>query len=190
MIAKRHIPNALCWLRFALVVPMLLVWALAPHSYHYPVVFACFVVASITDFLDGYLARKWQVESVFGAMIDQITDKLVVATMLVLLVSNAIVAPYAPIIIILREVYVSGLREAMALQHIPMPVSKLGKYKTATQMLALTLLLAAPGLLVPMGWVNDYGVVYVIELGRLLLWISALLAAYSAYQYTKAALKA
>lgn len=190
MIAKRHIPNALCWLRFALVIPMLWVWAFAPQAYHYPVVFGCFLIASITDFLDGYLARKWQVESVFGAMIDQITDKLVVVTVLVLLVSNAIVAPYAPIIIILREVYVSGLREAMAIQHIAMPVSKLGKYKTATQMLALVLLLAAPGLLVPMGWVNSYGVMYVIEAGRALLWIAALLATISAVHYTKAALRA
>lgn len=207
MIAKRHIPNALCWLRFALVVPMLLAWAYSTQYERYAILFGCFLIASITDFFDGYLARKWQVQSVFGAMIDQITDKLVVATVLVLLVADHVIAPYAPIIIILREIYVSGLREGMAMQHIAMPVSKLGKWKTASQMLALLCLLAAPVISVTTeaaSWgISLYlfggGQLYEAQgtswyvglslLGSGLLWIAALLAAISAVQYTKAALR-
>lgn len=188
MIAKRHIPNALCWLRLALVLPVLAAWSLAPQSWHYPVLFGCFLMAAITDFLDGYLARKWNVVSVFGAMIDQITDKLVVVSVLVLIVADGQIAPYAPLIIILREIYVSGLREAMGTQHIAMPVSKLGKWKTASQMVAILSLLASRALVLPHG-LSPTAMFGLFALGNALLWVAALLALLSAIQYTKAAIK-
>lgn len=184
MISKHAIPNALSWLRLVMIAPILLVWAFAPPLMHYPVLLACFVIAAITDFLDGYLARRWGVHSTFGAMLDQITDKLVVACVLVLLVDDGVIAPYAPILILLREIYVSGLREARALERVAMPVSKLGKTKTATQMIAITALLASRGLS-PMMALPDVVMFGLYATGAALLWVSALLGLISALQYSR-----
>ncbi|MFN7451279.1 MAG: CDP-diacylglycerol--glycerol-3-phosphate 3-phosphatidyltransferase, partial [Alphaproteobacteria bacterium] len=147
-----------------------------PFTLSYPFLLGIFSLAAASDFIDGYLARKWQVQSPFGAMIDQITDKLVVVTFLVILLVDQAVWWLPALVILLREIYVSGLREYLALAQIPMPVSRLGKWKTATQMLAIIALLSA--------------VVYAIPaleiLGNLLLSIAAILAAISALQYSRA----
>lgn len=185
MISLKQIPNALSLLRVALVLPMVLIWAWGAESWHYPVLFGCFILAAISDFLDGYLARKFQLQSAFGAMIDQISDKLVVVTVLLLLVADNAIAPYAPLIIILREVYVSGLREYMGMQQVPMPVSKLGKWKTATQMLAITALLAVRALALPFEF-SDQIMFTLFALGNVLLWVAAILALISCVQYSKA----
>ncbi len=185
MISKRAIPNALSWFRLVLIAPILLVWAYAPPLLHYPVLLICFILAAISDFLDGYLARRWGVHSTFGAMLDQITDKLIVACVLVLLVADGVIAPYVPILILVREIYVSGLREAMALENIAMPVSKLGKTKTATQMIAMTALLASRGLS-PFIALPDVAMFGLYAAGIALLWVSALLGLISALQYSRA----
>ncbi len=162
MLTKRRIPNALTFLRIAAVPLVLFIALRAPEQK--AALFWIFLLAAATDFLDGYLARKWNATSPFGAMLDQIGDKLLVATLLLYLVvvhnPCAIamdrfghVAPrgiihfdslFLPaIVIILRELYVSGLREFLALRRIALPVSRLGKYKTAGQMLGIGLLLCS-----------------------------------------------
>lgn len=176
MISRASIPNLLSFARLALIPPALLCWWGLPIYLGYPLLLVLFILAAASDFLDGYLARKWQLHSAFGAMIDQISDKLVVATFLMILLVDHAVWWLPALVILLREIYVSGLREYLALAQIPMPVSKLGKWKTATQMLAIIALLAA--------------VVYALPaleiLGNLLLGIAAILAAISALQYSRA----
>ena len=101
-----------------------------------------FSIAAITDFLDGYLARSWSMQSSFGRMLDPIADKLLVAAAILMLV-HFDRAPILPSLVILcREIIVSGLREFLAELQVSMPVSRLAKWKTAVQMVALGFLLA------------------------------------------------
>ncbi|MBA8838315.1 MULTISPECIES: CDP-diacylglycerol--glycerol-3-phosphate 3-phosphatidyltransferase [unclassified Ochrobactrum] len=143
-----------------------------------------FVVASITDFFDGYLARIWKQTSTIGRMLDPIADKLLVSAILLLLAADGTIAGWtlwAAIIILCREILVSGLREYLAELKVSVPVSRLAKWKTTAQMVALAFLLAGPA--------GDKVMPYVTELGIVLLWISAILTLYTGWDYFKAGLK-
>jgi CDP-diacylglycerol--glycerol-3-phosphate 3-phosphatidyltransferase len=140
---------------------------------------AIFVLASTTDFLDGYFARKWKVESLFGAMLDQIADKLLVCAVLLCLLSAGQAALIPVIIIVFREILVSGLREFMGNIGLKMPVSKLGKWKTATQLLAIIALIFAP--------IAEHE--YVHNFGEVMLWAAALISAITGYQYMMVVLR-
>ena len=141
MITRRQIPNLLTFAR-VLAVPACLLLMLSPIAHTPQWLLGIFIAAALTDFLDGYLARKWQVISPLGTMLDPIADKLLVALMLMYLLTIAGTQLLLPVIIILlRELYISGLREFLASRRITLPVSKTGKLKTATQMLAVTTLL-------------------------------------------------
>ena len=108
-----------------------------------------FIVAALTDFLDGYLARRWRQQSSLGRMLDPIADKLLVAaTLLALAGDNTIygIHTWAGVIIICREVLVSGLREYLAELKVSVPVTRLAKWKTTIQMIAVAVLLAGPAL--------------------------------------------
>jgi CDP-diacylglycerol--glycerol-3-phosphate 3-phosphatidyltransferase len=175
MVAKQQIPNLLTFAR-VLAVPLALGFMLSGAG-AWPL-FVLFVAASLTDFFDGYLARKWNCTSALGAMLDPVADKLLVALMLLFLITHSD-TPLLPVaVILLREIYVSGLRETLALKSIPLPVSKGGKWKTALQMMAIALLLGA----------MTFGVARLWQPAILLLWISAALAFWSGVQYTRAAL--
>ena len=147
-----------------------------------------FVVASITDYLDGYLARAWQQTSNIGRMLDPIADKLLVATCLLLLAADtdnrggiAGWSLWAAIIILCREILVSGLREYLAALKVSVPVTQLAKWKTAIQMVAIAVLLAGPAL--------DKIISYATETGIALLWIAALVTLYTGYDYFRAGAK-
>lgn len=145
-----------------------------------------FVVASITDFFDGYLARIWKQTSTIGRMLDPIADKLLVSTCLLLLAADpdktiAGWSLWAAIIILCREILVSGLREYLAELKVSVPVSQLAKWKTTAQMVALAFLLAGPA--------GDKVLPYTTEIGIGLLWLSALLTLYTGWDYFKAGLK-
>jgi cardiolipin synthase len=143
-----------------------------------------FIVASITDFFDGYLARIWKQTSTIGRMLDPIADKLLVSAILLLLAADGTIAGWtlwAAIIILCREILVSGLREYLAELKVSVPVSRLAKWKTTAQMVALAFLLAGPA--------GDKIMLYVTELGIVLLWISAILTLYTGWDYFKAGLK-
>lgn len=145
-----------------------------------------FVIASITDFLDGYLARIWNQTSNIGRMLDPIADKLLVSTSLLLMAVDtektiAGWSIWAAIIILCREILVSGLREYLAGLKVSVPVTRIAKWKTTAQMFALAFLLAGPA--------GDKVLPYTTEIGIILLWIAALLTVYSGYDYFRAGLK-
>jgi cardiolipin synthase len=149
---------------------------------------AVFAAASITDYLDGYLARAWQQTSNIGRMLDPIADKLLVATCLLLLAADTDRAGgiagwslWAAIIILCREILVSGLREYLAALKVSVPVTQLAKWKTAIQMVAIAFLLAGPA--------ADKIVPYTSQTGIVLLWIAAIVTLYTGYDYFRAGLK-
>ncbi|CAG0973902.1 MAG: CDP-diacylglycerol--glycerol-3-phosphate 3-phosphatidyltransferase [Rhizobiaceae bacterium] len=145
-----------------------------------------FAAASITDYFDGYFARAWQQTSNIGRMLDPIADKLLVATCLLLLAADtdrtiAGWSLWAAIIILCREILVSGLREYLAGLKVSVPVTQLAKWKTTIQMLAIGMLLAGPAL--------DKLLPYSTQAGIALLWISAIVTLYTGYDYFRAGLK-
>jgi cardiolipin synthase (CMP-forming) len=141
---------------------------------------AVFTVAATTDYVDGYLARNWQQQSLFGRWLDPVADKLLVAAAVVMLVGFER-APVVPsLIIVLREITVSGLREYMAEVSVGLPVSRLAKWKTAVQMTAIGFLLvggAGPAWL-PVKAIGWWG-----------LWIAAILTLVTGWDYLQAGLR-
>lgn len=179
MITRQQIPNLLTFARVAVVPVCLALMLLAPGARM--ALLILFILAALTDFLDGHLARTWNASSRLGALLDPIADKLIVALMLLYLaVLN--VAAFLPVaIILMRELYIAGLREFLAIQGITLPVSGGGKLKTAVQMLAITLLLAQDAL--------STQFLAFTSLGTPLLYLAAMLALISAVQYTRASAK-
>lgn len=155
---------------------------------------ALFILASITDFLDGYLARKWEVTSDFGRMIDPIADKLLVAGCLIAIAIVMegqwyILIPASAIIG--RDVFVSGLREHAALNARVMPPTRLAKWKTATEMVAIAFLIAW---VILDAWlpITDWlpGITDAsLRIGLAGLWIAAILSVWTGWLYLKAALR-
>ncbi len=203
MLTRRQIPNLLTGLRVAAVPVALGVMLDAPQAQL--TLLIIFVAASITDFLDGYLARKWNATSGLGAMLDPVADKLLVALMLIYLialtkqpVSMGVIYPMGDLFfpvaaIILREIYISALREFLAGKKVKLLVSRGGKLKTVLQMLGITLVLVAR-VMAP----YDYSVYShplrglsapVLSAGCALIWLAAVAALASAGQYTKASWK-
>jgi cardiolipin synthase len=139
---------------------------------------AVFIAAGITDYLDGYYARVWNQSSAFGRMLDPIADKLLVASCLLMLAADGIIhgwSLWAAIVILCREILVSGLREYLAALRVSVPVTKLAKWKTTIQLVAIGFLLA--------GEAGDLVVPVVTQIGLLLLWIAALLTVYTGWDY-------
>jgi cardiolipin synthase (CMP-forming) len=171
---KKNLPNYLTYFRIAVIPLLVLVF---PWSYKLPALL--FMVASITDWLDGYVARIWQAQSNIGRFLDPIADKLLVATALLLLVQAERADLLPAIAIVCREILVSGLREFLAEIRISVPVSKLAKFKTAAQMGAIFFLLLGAG---GPPWLHSE------ILGRALLWIAAILTLFTGYAYLKTGL--
>ncbi|MBZ5760133.1 MULTISPECIES: CDP-diacylglycerol--glycerol-3-phosphate 3-phosphatidyltransferase [Rhizobium] len=145
-----------------------------------------FIIASITDFLDGYLARIWNQTSNIGRMLDPIADKLLIASILLLVAADQTIAGWslwAAIIILCREILVSGLREYLAQLKvsISVPVTRIAKWKTTAQMVAIAFLLAGPA--------GEEILPHTTQIGIALLWISAILTIYSGYDYFRVGLK-
>lgn len=175
---KKALPNILTISRIALI-PGFVIAFYIPGDFGVWMATLIFVAAGITDYLDGYLAREWQAQTSFGKVLDPIADKLLVATAIVMLVhvNRADIIP--AVAIICREIAVSGLREHLAEVNVSIPVSRLAKYKTALQMLALFLLIMAPAF--------DSDIVMTI--GRISLWVAAVLTIITAYAYLKQGFK-
>ena len=142
-----------------------------------------YTAAAITDFLDGYLARAWQQQSPIGRMLDPIADKLLVAATLLVLVSDRTLAGWtiwAGIIILSREILVSGLREYLAELKVRLPVSAIAKWKTVAQLFALGFFIAGPA--------GEAVFPGTIKVGEGLLWVAAVLTLYTGFDYLQAAL--
>jgi CDP-diacylglycerol--glycerol-3-phosphate 3-phosphatidyltransferase len=174
-----NIPNALTLFRMALI-PVLVVVFWLPFSWSAMASAAIFVLAAVTDWLDGYLARKLNQSTSFGAFLDPVADKLMVAIALVLMVGqqDSVWFTLPALVVVAREILVSALREWMADigKRGSVKVSFVGKVKTTVQMIAITVLLAvepAPGPL--------------FYLGYLLLYVAVFLTIWSAGLYIRAA---
>ncbi|WP_411727326.1 CDP-diacylglycerol--glycerol-3-phosphate 3-phosphatidyltransferase [Methyloglobulus sp.] len=183
MTIEYNIPTYLTILRIALI-PLLAVVFYLPWTHANVACTLIFIFAGFTDWLDGYLARKMQLETPFGAFLDPVADKLMVAFVLVLVVQQQ-ANPYLAVpaaIIIGREITIASLREWMAEigQRGKVKVSQLGKWKTTAQMLAITLLL----------YREDLFGIPVNTVGYILLYIAATLTLWSMVNYLSAALKA
>jgi len=176
------IPNILTCARIA-AIPVVIACIYAQSTYDGPlwlrwVAVAVFIVAGITDYLDGYYARVYNQQSAFGRMLDPIADKLLVAACLLMLAADQIIhgwSLWAAIVILCREILVSGLREYLAALRVSVPVTKLAKWKTTVQLVAIGFLLA--------GEAGDLVVPVVTQIGLLLLWISAILTIYTGWDY-------
>ncbi len=145
------------------------------------VALAIFTIASITDFFDGYLARLWSQQSAIGRMLDPIADKLLVAASLLMLVAENMISGWqiwAALIILSREILVSGLREYLAEVEVSVPVTQIAKWKTAMQMIAIGFLLSGPA--------GEKLIPGVIDFGYICLWIAAALTLYTGYDYLRA----
>ena len=174
-----NIPNLLTLLRVALIPVFILLFYL-PFAWSYWAAATVFALAAVTDWFDGYLARRWEQSTPFGAFLDPVADKLMVAVALVLLVEEHanLWLSLPAVIIIGREIVVSALREWMAElgARAQVAVSNMGKWKTAAQMVALVILLGNPPQLTI--WVG---------LGYMLLIVAAVLTLWSMLQYLLAA---
>jgi cardiolipin synthase len=144
---------------------------------------AIFILAAISDFFDGYLARAWSQQSSLGRMLDPIADKLLIAACLLVLASNRTITGFsvwAAIIILCREILVSGLREFLAELQVPLPVTKVAKWKTTFQLTAVGVLIVGPA--------GEALLPGTVAIGIALLWAAALLTLYTGWDYLKAAL--
>ena len=179
----KKIPNILTIGRIILVPFFVLAFYL-PGFYGDLTAFALFVTASFTDFLDGMLARMLGEESKLGELLDPIADKIIVATALILLVMDGTIRHYevvAAIIILTREILISGLREFLAKGKVMLPVSNLAKLKTFLQMVAISLLLTGETGNKILNF-QDYNAQ---TIGIILLWLSAFLTLYTGYEYLR-----
>jgi CDP-diacylglycerol--glycerol-3-phosphate 3-phosphatidyltransferase len=178
-----NIPNTLTWIRIVLI-PVLVVVFYMPFDRALLVAAGIFAFAAITDWLDGYLARRLGQVTPFGAFLDPVADKLMVAVALVLLVErhDTVLFTLAACVIIGREIVVSALREWMAElgQRTSVAVSYVGKVKTAFQMVAITALLAISPT-TEEGWL--------LAVSYLMLYTAAILTLWSMVIYLRAALE-
>ena len=180
---KIKIPNYLTIGRI-IIVPVFVISFYLPGFYGDVIPFALFVVASFTDFLDGLLARMYKEESQLGELLDPIADKIIVAAALILLVMDGTIKNYeviAAIIILTREILVSGLREFLAKGRIKLPVSNLAKSKTFLQMFSISVLLTGETGNKIINF-QDYNAQ---TIGIILLWFSAFLTLYTGYDYLR-----
>lgn len=173
MIARARIPNLLTCARIAAVPVALAAILYNPLCTQW--LFWLFLLASLTDFFDGYLARRWNATSTLGKLLDPMADKLLVTMLLLYFIATQTLSFVPVAIILMRELYVAGLREFMAGRGVSIPVSAGGKWKTATQMIGILLMLYSLAYGWPEAW--DYGAG--------LIWLAALLALLSAADYTR-----
>jgi cardiolipin synthase len=182
------LPNLLTYARIAAVpgVVACLYFQEVPRSGEWLrwVALAVFVAAAVTDILDGYFARKWGELTSFGRMLDPIADKLLVASCLLMLTADGTIrglSIWAAIVILCREILVSGLREYLAELNVRVEVTRLAKWKTTLQLVAVGFLLA--------GDAGDAIVPVVTPIGLSLLWLSALLTLYTGWDYFRAGVR-
>src|SRR4030081_2270399 len=145
------------------------------------VALAVFIAAGVTDFLGGYCAGMWDQHSAFGRMLDPIADKLLVASCLLMLAADGIIhgwTLWAAIVILCREILGSGLREYLAALRVSVPVTKLAKWKTTLQLVAIGFLIA--------GEAGEVILPSTTLIGIVLLWLAAILTIYTGWDYLRA----
>ena len=187
MAAPTNLPILLTWLRIV-AIPLFVAVLYFPEDWLSErqanvISMWIFIVAALTDWLDGSPARRWNQTTSFGAFLDPVADKLMVTAALIVLAEKGLVDPFASLIIIGREITISALREWMAQlgQSKNVAVNIIGKLKTVMQLVAIPFLLFN-GVL--------FGLFHTNPLGRVLIWMAAIITLWSMVVYLKAALKA
>lgn len=171
------LPNILTISRI-FFIPMIMICFYLQLSLSMYIAFALFVLACITDFLDGYIARQYKSTSNFGKCFDPVADKLLVSTIIIMICGFGYVSGInmiAATIILFREIFVSGMREYLIEIKVPLPVTRLAKIKTATQMVALSVIILGIA-------ETSY---MTLDIGIILLWVAAVLTIITGYQYFK-----
>ena len=179
---KFNLSNILTLSRI-IVIPIIVVLIYLKSPFYGWIAFILFCLASITDYFDGYLARIRNEVSSLGTFLDPIADKLLVASVILILTAKEVIADWETIpalIILLREIAVAGLREYLAGIKVSVPVSKIAKYKTSLQLIALGFLI-----------LSESGISFlpIILFGKIALWVAALLTLYTGYDYLRSGLK-
>lgn len=175
----KHIPNLLTFSRIG-AIPLIIFFYSLGTKYGQIISASLFVLACITDFLDGYLARSFAIQSKLGKFFDPIADKLLISCIILVLVYYKKAALLPGLAIISREILVSGLREFLAEIRVSLPVSNLSKIKTALQMIAIFILLIGS---------EATNISYLDKVGEYALWVAALLTLFTGYVYLKLGLK-
>jgi cardiolipin synthase len=178
------LPNVLTYGRIA-AAPLVGATYYIPGNWGPWIAFTIFVVASVTDYFDGYLARAWQQQSVLGRMLDPIADKLLVSVAILVLAVDGMfdgTSFWAAVIILMREIFVSGLREFLAELRVSVPVTRLAKWKTTMQLIAVAALLIAPAL-------QGARQGFIINIGLTFFWATAIVTLYTGFDYFMAGLK-
>ena len=176
------LPNLLTFSRI-LVIPLLVVTFYVQSPLGNWLALILFILAGVTDFLDGYVARSMNLVSRLGRFLDPIADKLLVAAAIIMMVAFERIsglAVLAALVILCREILVSGLREFLAELQVRVPVTRLAKWKTAFQIIAICFLLI--GAAAPWG-------IPARDIGEISLWIAAILTLYTGYDYLRAGLR-
>ena len=179
---KLNISNLLTLARI-IVIPIIVVCIYLKSPFYGWVAFVLFCVASITDYFDGYIARIRNEITSFGTFLDPIADKLLVAAVILILTSKEVIADWETIpalIILLREIAVSGLREYLAGIKVSVPASRISKIKTSIQLIALALLILIE---------SGINIIPILLIGKVALWIAGILTLYTGYDYLKSGLR-
>jgi len=177
-----NLSNILTLIRVA-IIPIIVLCIYLKSPFFGWTAFILFCLASITDYFDGYIARIRNEVTNFGTFLDPIADKLLVAAVILILTSKGVIADWDTIpalIILLREITVSGLREFLAGIKVSVPVSRIAKLKTLLQLCSLALLILSESLM---------EITSIIFMGKIFLWIAGLLTMYTAYDYIRASIK-
>ena len=172
-----NIPNILTLLRI-LIIPVILIFLEIDNQFYKWLALALYVVACISDFLDGYLARKYEIESSFGRFLDPIADKILVVSVIFILVSKTVINGffvYPALVIVIREILVSGLRDFFAHSRETLLVTNLSKWKTLIQMFSLGFLMVS----------NNFETIFILYIGYLGLTIASVMTIHTGYIYFK-----
>lgn len=176
---KKHLPNILTYSRIAFVP--FIIWCIYLDTTQSGII-ACglFILASITDYYDGYFARKWGIVSNMGKFMDPVADKVLVSSTLIMLIPTDRLTTVMVIILVARDSIIDGLRSVAATQNVIISAAKMGKWKTATQMVAIPCILFN----YPLFGLPIY------QIGYWTLWVSVALSVISGYHYVRDYLKA
>ena len=179
---KLNISNILTLSRI-IVIPIIVACIYLKSPWYGWIAFVLFCTASITDYFDGYLARIRNDVSNLATFLDPIADKLLVAAVILILTSKEVITDWETIpalIILLREIAVSGLREYLAGIKVSVPVSKIAKLKTSLQLIALAILILSE---------SAISFIPILLIGKVALWSAGILTLYTGYDYLKSGLK-
>ena len=179
---KLNLANILTICRI-LVIPIIVALIYLKSPFYGWLAFILFCLASITDYFDGHIARIRNEVSNLGTFLDPIADKLLVASVILILTSKEVIADWETIpalIILLREIAVSGLREYLAGIKVSVPVSKIAKLKTSLQLIALAILILSE---------SGISFIPILFIGKIALWSAAILTLYTGYDYLRSGLK-